>query len=100
MDVTPLSTPNLRSDGSSLVINDYYVDYSRDVSNGLNLILSEFDLLSPRIATVPLGSDLSAMTIEEINNYYRYDDTTLPTYRTEEIAVQNTLDFQLTYAER
>jgi len=99
LDVTPLSTPNLRSDGSSLVINDYYVDYSRDVSNGLNLILSEFDLLSPRIATVPLGSDLSTMTIEEINNYYRYDDTTLPTYRTEEIAVQNTLDFQLTYAE-
>jgi hypothetical protein len=62
-------------------------------------VLSEFDLLSPRVATVPLGSDLSSMTIEEINNYYRYDDTTLPTYRTEAIAVLNTLDYQLVYAE-
>ena len=99
LDITPLSTPSLRSDGSPLVTNDYYIDYSRDVQNGLSLVLSEFDLLSPRVATVPLGSDLSTMTIEEINNYYRYDDTTLPTYRTETIAAQNTLDYQLTYAE-
>ena len=99
LDITPLSTPSLRSDGSPLVNGDYYIDYSRDIQNGLSLVLSEFDLLSPRVATVPLGSDLSSMTIEEINNYYRYDDTTLPTYRTEAIAVLNTLDYQLVYAE-
>ncbi|MDA8882904.1 hypothetical protein N9I00_00695 [bacterium] len=99
LDATPLSTPNLRSDGSALVNNDYYIDYSRDLQNGLSLVLSEFDLLSPRIASLPDNSDLATMTLDEINNYYRYDDTTLPVYRTENIAVQNTLDYQLTYAE-
>jgi hypothetical protein len=38
------------------------------------------------------------MTLEEINNYYRYDDTTLPVYASDALASLNLLEFQLTWA--
>ncbi len=95
---TPLSIPNVRSDGTSLVINDYYIDYSRDLQNGLELTISEFDFLSPRIASVPQNENLSSMTLEQINNYYRYDDTVLPAYASDALAAQNLLEFQLAWA--
>ena len=95
---TPIAIPNVRSDGTPLVNNDYYIDYSRDIQNGLELILSEFDILSPRIADVPVNSILSSMTLEEVNNYYRYDDTTLPVYASDALASLNLLEYQLVWA--
>jgi hypothetical protein len=100
MDISdsPIPVPVLRSNGDPLVDGDYYIDYSRDLQNGLSLILSEFNSLTPRLASIPPGIDLGDLTLEEINTYYSYEDTVLPTFVNEVHAVQDMLDYQLVWA--
>lgn len=97
-EVTPIPRPDQRSDNSALVSGDYYIDYSRDQMNGLDLILSEFDSLSSRVASIPPGADIAGMTLAEVNTYFRYNDTVLPVYPSNAIATQNMLPNQLVWA--
>ena len=96
---TPIEKPDQRSNGDPLVVGDYYVDYSRDLQQSLKLIISEFDSLEPRLASIPEGQSVDGMSIEEVNQYFRYNDTFIPIFLTEKIALQDMLPQQLMYGK-
>ena len=94
---TPLDRPDRRSNNNPLAPGDYYIDYSRDLQQGLKLILSEFDSLEPRLASIPEGLNVDSMTLDEVNDYFRYNDTFVPIFTMEKIALQDMLPDQLVY---